>query len=216
MDESNAKFKVKGAKSWPICISNAINKFLDVLADEFSKHLPPFHNVDHKIEVVLRSTPPFKLPYWLIKKELHEFNAQIKDLMEWGYIRPSKSPYGLPILFVDKKDGKLCMCIDYHTLNKITIKNNYPLPWIHDLFYCLNGASYFTHIKLKSGYFRFVLDTQMWKRWPWRKDMIHMSFWLMSFGLCSTPSIFTTLMNSIFHKKLNEFVIIYINDILVY
>jgi hypothetical protein len=75
--------------------------------------------------------------------------------MEWGYIRPSKLPYGFPILFVDKKDKTLCMHIDYHTLNKITIKNNYPLPWIYNLFDRLNGASYFTHIHLKS---RFILN----------------------------------------------------------
>jgi hypothetical protein len=73
--------------------------------------------------------------------------------MEWGYIKSKKLPYGLPILFVDKKDEKLCTCIYYHSLKKITIKNNYPLPQIDDLFYHLNGVFYFIHVELKSGYY---------------------------------------------------------------
>jgi hypothetical protein len=144
VDESNAKFKAKGAKSWPIYISNIINKVLDILTNNLPKHLPPSCNVDHKIEVVHKSTPPSKSLYWLNIKKLQEFKAQINNLMEQGYIRLNKSPYGSPILFVDRKDKKLLMCIDYHTLNKITIKNNYPLPRIDNLFYHLNGAFYFT------------------------------------------------------------------------
>ncbi len=134
MDEFSAKSKAKGVKSWPTCISNTINKFLDVLMDDLPKHLPPHHNVDHKIEVVPGLAPPSKSPYQLNKKELQELKVQINNLMEWGYIRPSKLPYGSLILFVDKKDKKLHMCIDYHALNKITIKNNYLLPQIDDLF----------------------------------------------------------------------------------
>jgi hypothetical protein len=136
--------------------------------------------------------------------------------MEWGYIKPSKLPYGSPILFVNKKNEKLGMCINYHTLIKITIKNNHPLPWIHNLFDHLNGASYFTHIYLKLCYFKYVSKMQIWKKQPWGQDTIRMNSWSMSFGLCNTLSIFTTLMNFIFHKKLDKFVIIYIDDILVY
>ncbi len=130
MDESSAKSKAKGAKFWPTCISNTINKFLDILMDDLPKHLPHFCNVNHKIEVVPGLTPPSKSPYQLNKKELQEIKVQINNLMEWGYIRPSKSPYGSFILFVDKKDKKLHMCIDYRALNKITIKSNYLLPQI--------------------------------------------------------------------------------------
>ncbi len=86
-----------------------------------------------KIEVVPRLAPPSKPPYRLNKKKLQEFKAQINDLMEWGYIKLSELPYGLPVLFVDKKDEKLSKCINYRPLNKITIKNNYPLPQIEDL-----------------------------------------------------------------------------------
>jgi hypothetical protein len=124
VDESSAKFQAKRAKSWPICNSNIINKFLDILMDKLPKNLPPSHNVDHKIKVVPWSGSSFMSPYWLNKKKLQELKTQINNLMERGYIRPSKLPYDLPIFFLDKKDEKLHMCIDYHTLNKITIKKN--------------------------------------------------------------------------------------------
>jgi hypothetical protein len=142
VDESSAKSKTKGVKFWHSHISNTINKYLDVLTNELPKRLPPFRNVDHKLEVVFGMAPPFKSPYQFNKKELQELKNQLNNLMKWGYIRSSKSPYGLPILFVDKKDKKLHMCIDYRTLNKITMKNNYPLPQIDDIFDRLNGACF--------------------------------------------------------------------------
>jgi len=98
VDESNVKFKAKGVKSWPTYISNTINKLLDVLTDDLPKHLPHFRDVDHKIKVVLGSTPHFKSPYWLNSKKLQKFKVQINDLVEWGYIRPNKLLYGSPIL----------------------------------------------------------------------------------------------------------------------
>jgi hypothetical protein len=128
VDEFSAKSKAKGAKFWPTCIFDTISKFLDILINELPKHLPPFHDVDHKNEMVLGFAPPFKSPYQLNKKELQELKAQINNLMERGYIKPSKLHYGLLVLFVDENDKKLRMCIDYCTLNKIIINNNYPLP----------------------------------------------------------------------------------------
>jgi hypothetical protein len=95
---------------------------------------------------------------WLNQNELQEFKAQINDFMEWGYIRPNKLPYVLHVLFLNKKDEKLHMCINYRALNKITIKNNYPLPQIDNLFHRLNGASYFSHINLKSNYYQIHVE----------------------------------------------------------
>jgi len=91
-------------------------------------------------------------PTSLIIKNSQKLKVQVKDLMECGYIMLIKSPCSMFILFMDKKGKKLRMCIDNHALNKITIKNNYPLPQIHDLYNCLNGACYFSCINLKSGY----------------------------------------------------------------
>lgn len=120
------------------------------------------------------------------------------------------------ILFVDKKDSKLRMCIDYHALNKITIKNNYPLPCIYDLLDSLNGVKYFNWIDLKSKVLsnRNAYEDVEKMAMKIRYDLY--KFLVMPFKLCNTPSTSTTLMNSIFHDKLNKFMIIYINDILVY
>jgi hypothetical protein len=136
--------------------------------------------------------------------------------MEQGYIRPNKSPYGSPILFMVKKDEKLCMCIDYHALNKITTKNNYPLPRINIIFDHLNEVFNFSYIDLKLGYYHIHIENADVEKIAMRTRYGSYKFLVMSFGLCNTPPTFTTLMNSIFHEKLNEFMIIYIDDILVY
>ena len=108
--------------------------------------------MDHKIEVKPRTEPPSKAPYRLSQKELEELKSQLDELLAKGYIRQSKSPYGAPVLFVDKKDGKLRLCVDYRALNKVTVKNSYPLPWIDDLFDLLARAKYFSRIDWRSGY----------------------------------------------------------------
>jgi hypothetical protein len=117
---------------------------------------------------------------------------------------------------MDKKDGKLCMCINYHALNKITIKNNYPLPRINNLFDRLNGASYFRCINLKLRYYEIHVQDADVEKMAMRTKYGFYEFLVMSFGLCNALSTFTTLMNLIFHEKLNEFIIIYMDDILVY
>jgi len=127
---------------------------MDVLTTELPNALPPEREVDHKIEVVHRSQPPSKAPYRLNQRELKKLKEQFNELSAKRYIHKSKSPYGAPVLFVDMKDGKLCMCVDYRVLNKITIKNNYLLPQIDDLFNQLASAVYFSRIDLKSGYYQ--------------------------------------------------------------
>jgi hypothetical protein len=136
--------------------------------------------------------------------------------MEQGYIRLNKSPYGLSILSLDRRDKKLLMCIDNHTLNKMTIKNNYPLPRIDNIFYHLNGAFYFSWINLKSGYYQIRVEYADVEKIYMRTKYSSYDFLVMPFGLCIASTTFTTLMNSIFRKNLNKSVIIYINDILVY
>jgi len=119
-------------------------------------------------------------------------------------------------LFLNKKDEKLCMCIDYHALNKITIKKNYPLPQIDNIFDHLNGAFYFSRINLKSSYYLICVEKENVEKMVMKTRYNSYKLLVMPFGLCNTPSIFTMLMNSIFHNKLDEFMIIYIDDILVY
>jgi hypothetical protein len=136
--------------------------------------------------------------------------------MKHGYIRPNKSPYGLPILFMDKKDNKLHMCIDYHALNKITIKNNYSVPRIDNIFDHLNEVFYFSYINLKLGSYHIHVENANVEKTAMKTRYNSYELLVMPFGLCNILHTFITLMNSIFHDKLNEFMIIYIDDILVY
>ena len=215
-EEDQAAGKAKGDKPLPKHIQEVLAKYKDVLTNELPQELPPRREVDHKIEVIPGSEPPSKAPYRLNQKELMELKKQLNDLLARGYIRPSKSPYGAPVLFVDKKDGKLRMCIDYRALNKVTIKNNYPLPRIDDLFDRLAGAKYFSRIDLKSGYYQIRIADGDVEKTACRTRYGSYEFLVMPFGLCNAPSTFTTLMNTIFREEMDDFVIIYIDDILVF
>ena len=137
-------------------------------------------------------------------------------LLAKGYIRQSKSPYGAPVLFVDKKDGKLRLCVDYRALNKVTVKNSYPLPRIDDLFDRLAGAKYFSRIDFRLGYDQIRIAQGDEEKTTCRTRYGSFEFLVMPFGLCNAPATFMTLMNNIFHEYLDDFVVIYINDILVY
>ena len=142
--------------------------------------------------------------------------SQLDELLAKGYIRQNKSPYGAPVLFVDKKDRKLSLCIDYRAFNKVTVKNSYPLPQIDNLFDRLAGAKYFSKIDLRSRYHQIRIGQGDEEKTACRTRYGSFEFLVMPFGLCNAPATFTTLMNNIFHEYLDDFVIIYITDILVY
>ena len=148
--------------------------------------------------------------------ELKELKAQLQDLLDKGFIRPSVSLWGAPVLFVKKKDGTLRLCIDYRQLNKITIKNKYPLPRIDDLFDELQGAQYFSKIDLWSGYHQLKIRKEDVPKTAFRTRYGHYEFLVMSFGLTNAPAAFMDLMNRVFRPYLDRFVIIFIDDIMVY
>ena len=131
-------------------ISEVCN-FSDVFPEDLPG-VPLARQVEFRIDLVPGATPVAKAPYRLAPAEMHELSSQLSELLSKGFIRPSFSPWGAPILFVKKKDGSFHICIDYRELNKLTIKNRYPLPRIDDLFDQLQGASYFSKIDLRSGY----------------------------------------------------------------
>ncbi len=136
------------------CIRRVLKEFPNVMLEELPEDLPPRRRVDHGIEVMPGVEPPTKAPYRMNHEGLKELKVQLEELLAKGYIKPSKSPYGAPVLFVHKKDGTLKMCVDYRALNKATVKNWYPLPCIDDLFDRLSGAKVFSRIDLRSGYYQ--------------------------------------------------------------
>lgn len=178
--------------------------------------MPPDRDIDFGIDLVQGTQPISILPYRMEPAELKELKEQLQELLEKRFIRPSVSPWGAPVLVVKKKDGTMRMCIDYRQLNKVTIKNKYHLPRIDDLFDQLQGARVFSKIDLRSGYHQLkILDSDMLKM-AFRTRYGHYEFLVMFFGLTNAPATFMHLMNSVFQPYLDLFVVVFIDDILVY
>ena len=149
-------------------------------------------------------------------KWLDELKQQLKDLTDKGYIQPSVSPFGAPVLFVPKKDGGMRMCVDYRALNRVTVHNRYPLPRIDELLDRLLGAKLFTKIDLRSGYHQIRVHPEDVPKTAFRTRYGHFEFLILPFGLTNAPATFMNLMHSIFREQLDDFVIIFLDDILVY
>src|SRR5262249_34145160 len=192
-----------------------VNEFPDVFPEELPG-LPPEREIEFEIELQPGVNPISIPPYRLAPVELNELKVQLQDLMDKGFIRPSSSPWGAPVLFVRKKDGSLRMCIDYRQLNKVTVKNKYPLPRIDDLFDQLQGASHFSKIDLISGYHQLKIRKEDVPKTAFRTRYEHYEFLVLPFGLTNAPAAFIDLMNRIFRPYLDKFVVVFIDDILVY
>ncbi|GBG60651.1 hypothetical protein CBR_g11876 [Chara braunii] len=173
--------------------------------------------VVHAIEIIPRSSIPKGRIYWMSPGELDELRRQLKELVEKGWIRPSVSPYGSPVLFAPKKkEGTLRMCIDYRGLNAITVKNKEPLPRIDDLLDRVQGCRYFSKIDLKFGYHQIAIRPEDQHKTAFQTKYGLYEFVVMPFGLCNAHGTFQHAMNRIFHNYLDKCVIVYLNDILIF
>ncbi|XP_042968946.1 uncharacterized protein LOC122301604 [Carya illinoinensis] len=179
--------EVKISSPPPKEIQKVLRDYEDVMPPELPKQLPPRREVDHQIEMEPGAKPPAKAPYRMSPPELEELRRQLKELLDAGFIQPSKAPYGAPVLFQKKHDGSLRLCIDYRALNKVTIKNKYPIPLIADLFDQLGHAKYFSKLDLRSGYYQV--------------------------RIAEGDEAKTTC---IFHPYLDQFVVVYLDDIVIY
>ncbi|GJY93295.1 putative reverse transcriptase domain-containing protein [Tanacetum coccineum] len=178
--------------------------------------LPDGKEIEFRIELVLRAIPVAKSPYRLAPSEMKELLDQLKELQDKGFIQPSSLPWGSPVLFMKKKDGSFRMCIDYRQLNKLTIKNRYPLPRIDDLFDQLQGSQYFSKIDLRSEYHQLRLHEDDIPKTAFRTCYRHFKFRVMTFGLTNVPVLFMDLMNQVCRPYLDKFVIVFIDDISIY
>ncbi|GJX45967.1 putative reverse transcriptase domain-containing protein, partial [Tanacetum coccineum] len=159
---------------------------------------------------------PARAPYRLAPSEMKELAEQLQELIEKGFIRPSSSPWGAPVLFVKKKDRSFRMCIDYRELNKLTVKNRYTLPRIDNLFDQLQGSSIYSKIDLRSGYHQLSVREEDIPKTAFRTRYGHYEFQVMFFGLTNAPAVFIDLMNRVCKPYLDKFVIVFIDDILIY
>jgi hypothetical protein len=141
----------------PDAVENVLDEYADIMPPELPKELPPRRATDHKIDLILRAIPPAQALYWMSLVELVELKTQLGELLEFGLMKPSKAPYGTPALSQKKADGSLRFCVDYRALNKLTIKNKYPIPNSADLFDRLSKAWYFTKIDLRSVYWQVLI-----------------------------------------------------------
>ncbi|GBG86132.1 hypothetical protein CBR_g41036 [Chara braunii] len=149
-------------------------------------------------------------------RELEELRKQLDELLEKGWIRPSSSPFGAPVLFVPKKEGELRMCIDYRGLNAIIVKNVEPLPRINDLLDQVQGCKYFSKIDLKSDYHQIEVNPDDQYTTTFQTRYGHYEFIVMPFGLTNAPTTFQRCMNDLFRSWLDRFVVVYLDDILVF
>nr|GEW41331.1 putative reverse transcriptase domain-containing protein [Tanacetum cinerariifolium] len=189
--------------------------FLELFPDAL-RDLPPMREIEFHIDLIPGPLPVVKSPYRLAPSEIQELLNQLKELQEKGFIWPSYSPWGAPVLFVKKKDGALRMCIDYKELNKLTIKNRYPLPRIDYLFDQLQGACCFSKIDLRLGYHQLRVREEDIPNTAFRTRYRHFEFTVMPFRLTNAPAVVMNLMNHVCKPYLDKFVIMFIDDILIY
>ncbi|RVW32511.1 Transposon Ty3-G Gag-Pol polyprotein [Vitis vinifera] len=192
-----------------------VREYPDVFPEDLPG-LPPEREVEFTIDLVPGTGPMSKAPYRMAPVELKELKVQLQELLDKGFIRPSVSPWGAPVLFVKKKDGSMRLCIDYRELNKVTVRNKYPLPRIDDLFDQLQGACVFSKIDLRSGYHQLRVRGEDVPKTAFRTRYGHYEFLVMPFGLTNAPAAFMDLMNRVFKPYLDQFVVVFIDDILVY
>jgi hypothetical protein len=196
-------------------VVSVVNEFPNVFLKELLG-MPPDRDVEFAIELMPSTTPIYRAPYRMATLELAKLKEHIKELLEKGFIHPSLSLWGTPAIFVLKKDGTKRLCVDYHALNEVTIKNMYPLHMIDDLFDQLHGACVFSKINLQSGYHQLKIRECDIPKTAFISRYGLYEYTVMSFGLTNALAYFMYLMNKVFMEYLDKFVVVFINDILVY
>ena len=197
-------------------LKELLDSFQDIFCNELPPGLPPQRSVDFEIDLEPGKKPPSLPTFRLSFQEQEELKKQLSELVKKGFVRPSKSPFGAPVLFVKKKDGSMRMCVDYRRLNQITIKNKFPLPRIDELLDRLQGARFFSKLDLTSGYHQIRIAEKDIEKTAFRTRYGLFEYMVLPFGLTNAPATFMTLMNSVLAPFIDNFVLVYLDDILVF